>query len=123
MYEVDVHTFATQLRGVEVLCTVENVEGEEPVIGVETRALDVERGLRAVSRFAGYCQRTLILAAPSIEDEQWAGVLASYFGFGLVVDDRQRRQIMPPPEMDAGNDAESRRRFVQRVLQNLDAAS
>lgn len=121
MPETAIRTFATQLRGVDVLCTVERVDGRAPVVGIETRARDLQHGLRAVSRFAGYCQRTLVLTMPSQVDEQWAGVLASYFGFGLVVDDGQRREVMPPPELDAGPGAETRHRFLRRVLQSLDA--
>ncbi|HCU78919.1 MAG TPA: hypothetical protein DGU37_10535 [Microbacterium sp.] len=121
MPETAVRTFAAQLRGVDVLCTVEHVDGEAPIIGVETCAPNLESGLRAVSKFAGYCQRTLVLTMPSRADEQWAGVLASYFGFGLVVDDGQRREVMPPPELDAEAGAETRRRFLRRVLQVLNA--
>ncbi len=123
MPETAIRTFATQLRGVDVLCTVERVDGQAPAVGIETCARDLQQGLRAVSKFAGYCRRTLVLTTPSTADEQWAGVLASYFGFGLVVDNGQRREVMPPPELDEEAGAETRRRFLQRVLQSLDAAS
>lgn len=122
MPETAVRTFTTQLRGVDVVCIVERVHGQAPVVGVETCARDLQRGLRAVSKFAGYCRRTLVLTMPSTADEQWASVLASYFGFGLVVDNGHRREVMPPPEFDEEAGAETRQRFLQRVLQNLDAA-
>lgn len=123
MPETAVRTFPTQLRGVDVKCTVEQVDGSSPIVGVEICAATLEHGLHAVSKFAGYCQRTLMLTTPCQTDERWASVLASYFGFGLVVDEGERREVMPPPELGDEADTKARRRFLQRVLQSLEAAS
>lgn len=121
--ETTVRTVAAQLRGVNVTCIVEHHEDREPVVSIETCAGSLEDGLRAVSRFAGYCRRTLVLASPEGDEEQWAEVLASYYGFGLVVDEGQRREVMPSPELDVEADGEPRRRFLQRVMRTLGATA
>lgn len=122
--ETTVRTVAAQLRGVKVTCIVEHRQEREPVVSIETCAGSLEDGLRAVSRFAGYCRRTLVLASPGGDEEQWAEVLASYYGFGLAIDDEgQRRGVMPPPELDAEGDGEPRRRFLQRVMRTLGATA
>lgn len=121
MFEVSggqARTFDTRLRGVNVTCHVAVDSTGQPDIQVMVPAVSLDSGLRAVSKFAGYCRRTLALS--SGQDDAWAGVLASYFGFGLVlVSEDECRQIMPPPALDASDDGQPRQTFTRRVLSEL----
>jgi len=111
-----VHRFSARLRGVDVACTV-TYRSEEPVVRVETAPSHLDSGLRAVSKFAGYCERTLVLADAPSEDIEWACVLASYFGFGLAVwRDGVREEVMPPPPLDASSPGSATERFLRQVL-------
>lgn len=93
----------------------------QPVVWVETQSADLQSGLRAVSKFAGFCERTLVLDAS--DDEAWAAVMASYFGFGLIVEDEKgRREVMPAPTLDSAEDDSMRDGFTRRVLGMLAAS-
>lgn len=121
MFEVSdarARTFDARLRGVDVTCQVALGSTGQPDIRVFVPAVSLDSGLRAVSKFAGYCRRTLAL--PSGEDDAWAAVLASYFGFGLVlVSEDERREVMPPPFLDVTDDGQPRQAFTRRVLSEL----
>lgn len=122
MSEFKTRTFDTRLRGVNVTCVVTLRSGESPDVRVEARAKTLEQGVRAVSKFAGYCRRTLVLPIRDTEEEAWALVLASYYGFGLIVESADGRyEVMSAPAVDVANDHGPRRSFIRRVLAELPA--
>lgn len=116
--------FLARLRGVSVTCVIPTTEENQPCVAavrVEVTATDVARGLAAVSKFAGYCPRTLVLTDPSGDDAAWASVLASYFRFGLaVVVNGSRQDVMPPARLDESSGASVRERFRGSVRQYVD---
>lgn len=112
--------FNTRLRGVNVKCVVKFDGSDLPQIQVETRSESVERGLREVSKFAGYCRRTLVLSSQNAEEVKWATVLASYFGFGLDLDvGEHKHEIMPAPALNRTDDEGPQNNFTRRVLSLL----
>lgn len=123
MHEIDkvkTHQLRTRLRGVEVDCLIAHDTAGTPALVVEVHAAEVSSGLRDVSKFAGYCERTLVLGSASDDDVAWAGVLASYYGFGLAtIDDGGRVDVMPAPALGGAGSAPTRAAFVRRVLDLL----
>ncbi|MCM3658091.1 hypothetical protein M3147_12610 [Agromyces mediolanus] len=123
MFEIEAQTFETRLRGVNVTCIVTLDSAESPDVRIETRAKTLEQGVRAVSKFAGYCRRTLVLPVLSEDEDAWARVLASYYGFGLILESAdRRREVMPAPAVDIADDQGPRRSFIRRVLAELPSA-
>jgi hypothetical protein len=123
MFEIGAQTFETRLRGVNVTCTVSLDSVESPDVRIETRAKTLAEGVRAVSKFAGYCRRTLVLPVLGNDDEAWARVLASYYGFGLILESADRRcEVMAAPAFDIANDGGPRQSFIRRVLAELPSA-
>lgn len=115
--EVGAHRLRARLRGVDVDCSIAYDTDGTPAITVEVHASEVSPGLRDVSQFAGYCERTLVLTSASDDDAAWAGVLASYYGFGLArIDNDNRVDIMRAPTLGATGDGDMRAAFVRRVL-------
>lgn len=116
--------FSARLRGVNVTCVIPATDKSDPCVSevrIEVTATDVARGLAAVSKFAGYCPRTLVLTDPSDDDGAWANVLASYFGFGLAVFvDGNRQDVMPPAHLDESSGASVRERFRGAVRRYVD---
>lgn len=122
MFEIKAQTFETRLRGVNVTCIVTLDSPESPDVRIETRAKTLEQGVRAVSKFAGYCRRTLVLPAIDDDEDAWARVLASYYGFGLVLESEDGRcEVMSAPAVDVANDHGPRQSFIRRVLAELPA--
>jgi len=123
LFDVDgtaTRKFDARLRGVGVTCTVAFDDAGRPEVSIEASAADLDSGLRDISKFAGYCRRSLVLEAESAEADAWACVLASYFGFGLIlVSDDSRRLVMQPPETLSREDDGPRQAFVRRVLSHL----
>ena len=118
----DLPRFRARLRGEDVFCTVNLEHADAPSITVETSATSLNEGLRAVSKFAGYCRRTLVLRDP--EEAAWAEVLASYFGFGLAIaNDGVRCEVMPAPTSSGAEMTAARRQFIRRVLEQQAANS
>lgn len=109
---VDV-TFRTRLRGSLVRCHVS--PGDQ--IHVDVIARSMKDGLERVSRFAGYCSRTLELTGLADEDVLWACTVADYYGFGLtrVVDD-ERERLIPPAPFAPSVMTDARRQFRTFVL-------
>lgn len=118
----DLRRFRARLRGEDVSCTVRLEHTDDPVVTVETTATSLKEGLRAISKFAGYCERTLILS--NREEVAWAEVMASYFGFGLaVVNDGVRCEVMPAPASSGTETTAARRQFIRHVLEQRAANS
>ena len=114
------HRFDARLRGVDVTCIVAFNNDGHAEVSIEATASGLAAGLRDISKFAGYCQRTLVLVSSSPETEALASVLASYFGFGLaIVSNGAQREVMPPPDMFRPEDDGPRRAFTRRVLAHL----
>lgn len=109
---VDV-TFRTRLRGSLVRCHV----SAEDQVHVDVIAESMKDGLERVSRFAGYCSRTLELTDLANDDVLWACAVADYYGFGLnrVVDGRQE-SLIPPAPFAPSVMTEARRQFRTFVL-------
>lgn len=123
MFETEAQTFETRLRGVNVTCIVTFDSEESPDVRIETRAKTVEQGVRAVSKFAGYCRRTLVLPVLGDDEDAWACVLASYYGFGLILESGdRRREVMSAPAVDVVHDHGPRQGFIRRVLAELPSA-
>lgn len=116
--------FAARLRGVNVTCIVPASDDDCPdvsAVRVEVTASDATRGLAAVSKFAGYCPRTLALTEVSDDERAWAQVLASYFGFGLIlVTNGERQDLMPPAALDETSGSSVRERFRSTVRSCVD---
>lgn len=111
----------TRLRGVNVRCTVDFADSGCPIVSVETRSTSIQQGLRAVSKFAGYCRRTLVLSTSDESEVAWAKVLASYFCFGLSHEQNGRRtQIMAAPSLGPTAQGSAQATFVKRVLALLE---
>jgi hypothetical protein len=90
--------------------------GDAPTIAVEVRATNLASGLRDISQFAGYCERTLLLEHTSSTESEWAAVLASYFGFGFALShEGERIDVMPSPIIGTSQ-AGPRGAFIRRVL-------
>lgn len=120
VHETATYRFDARLRGVGVTCTVAFDDEGHPEVSIAASAANLEVGLRDISKFAGYCQRTLVLESSSPEADAWARVLASYFGFGLIMmSDGARSEAMPPPGTHALGDDGPRRTFVRRVIAHL----
>ncbi|MCJ1708431.1 hypothetical protein [Microbacterium sp. VKM Ac-2923] len=118
----EVPRFRARLRGEDVFCTVRLESPDALSVAVETAATSLKEGLRAVSKFAGYCERTLIL--DSWEEAAWAEVMASYFGFGLTIANKGVRcEVMPPPTSSDSKMTGARRQFIRRVIEQQEANS
>ena len=118
--ETKVHTFGSRQRGVNVTCRVSVEPDGTSDVSVVVPAETLSTGLRSISKFAGYCRRSLLLI--SGEDDAWAEVLASYFGFGLIlVSAESCREVMQPPLLDSREGQVPRQAFTRRVLSELSA--
>lgn len=105
--------FQSRLRGSLVRCYVSS----DDQIHVDVIAGSMKDGLARVSRFAGYCSRTLELTGLADDDVLWACTVADYYGFGLTrVVDGQREQLIPPALFAPSVMTEARRQFRTFVL-------
>jgi hypothetical protein len=84
----------------------------EREIHVTVTAPTMAEGLPLVSRFAGYCARTLELTALSDHEALWASTIADYYGFGLSQRDQT---LVAPREFTPARLTEARAAFNARV--------
>lgn len=112
-------SFPARLRGVDVLCSVSYPLPDLAQVEVEVCASTLADGLKAISKFAGYCRRTLVLTGVSPSEQDWAAVMASYYGFGLCVEDDDGRREVMPAAAAAGDPTPARAVFVRRALEQL----
>lgn len=109
--------FEANLRGERVMCSVEDAGPGPARITVRCYASEPRAGLRSVSKFAGYCDRILVLVEPHSADLAWAQLLASYYGFGLEFEVEQtRNMVMAAPVSDIDYSTGARARFLRAVL-------
>lgn len=112
-------TFHSRLRGSQVRCHV-----ADDRIHVDVFAESMKDGLERVSRFAGYCSRTLELTDLADEDVLWACTVADYYGFGLNrVTGRERVELVPPRPFTPSVMTEARRQFRTLVLSSASTSA
>lgn len=108
-------TFHTRLRGVDVRCDIADTGAIHVVVSSST----LQDGLPRVSRFAGYCSRTLDIGNLADEDLAWASAVADYYGFGLS--QGGQLVVQPRPFSPAGL-TDVRAAFNERVGQLAQSA-
>lgn len=113
-------SFHTRLRGSQVRCYV-SPDGH---IHVDVLAASMKDGLERVSRFAGYCSRSLELSALADDDVVWACAVADYYGFGLIrILGDERAELVSPRAFTPSSMTEARAQFRRLVLSSVEGSA